>query len=46
MAGHGSFTAAGRALGYTPSAVSRQISALEAETGARRCSTGSRAGCG
>lgn len=33
VAGHGSFTAAGRALGYTQSAVSRQISALEAETG-------------
>lgn len=29
----GSFTAAGRALGYTQSAVSRQISALEAESG-------------
>lgn len=29
----GSFTAAGRALGYTQSAVSRQISALEGESG-------------
>lgn len=29
----GSFTAAGRALGYTQSAVSRQISALEGEAG-------------
>jgi DNA-binding transcriptional LysR family regulator len=30
----GSFTAAGRTLGYTQSAVSRQISALESESGA------------
>jgi DNA-binding transcriptional LysR family regulator len=31
----GSFTAAGQALGYTQSAVSRQVSALEQATGAR-----------
>ncbi|WP_441247231.1 LysR family transcriptional regulator [Kitasatospora sp. McL0602] len=30
----GSFTEAGRALGYTQSAISRQVSALEAEAGA------------
>ncbi|GAA2802315.1 LysR family transcriptional regulator [Streptomyces showdoensis] len=34
VAEHGSFTAAARALGYTQSAVSRQIQALEDETGA------------
>ncbi|MEU6976337.1 LysR family transcriptional regulator [Streptomyces sp. NPDC046371] len=34
VAGHGSFTAAARALGYTQSAVSRQIQTLEDETGA------------
>jgi DNA-binding transcriptional LysR family regulator len=34
VARHGSFTAAASALGYTQSAVSRQVSALEAELGA------------
>ncbi|WP_419998424.1 LysR family transcriptional regulator [Streptomyces boninensis] len=34
VARHGSFTAAGAELGYTQSAVSRQVSALEAEFGA------------
>ncbi|MFE5297029.1 LysR family transcriptional regulator [Streptomyces sp. NPDC056632] len=34
VADEGSFTAAARTLGYTQSAVSRQIQALEAETGA------------
>lgn len=34
VARSGSFTAAGRVLGYTQSAVSRQVSALEAELGA------------
>ncbi|SRR6266545_81593 len=32
---HGSITAAARSLGYTQSAVSRQVAALEAEVGAR-----------
>jgi DNA-binding transcriptional LysR family regulator len=35
VAARGSLTAAGQALGYTQSAVSRHISALEEETGAR-----------
>jgi DNA-binding transcriptional LysR family regulator len=35
VAARGSLTAAGAALGYTQSAVSRHISALEAETGAQ-----------
>ncbi|MER7456772.1 LysR substrate-binding domain-containing protein [Micromonospora sp. NPDC126480] len=35
VAAYGSITAAARALRYTQSAVSRQIAALEAETGAR-----------
>jgi DNA-binding transcriptional LysR family regulator len=35
VAAHGSLTGAAHALGYTQSAVSRQIAALEAETGAR-----------
>jgi DNA-binding transcriptional LysR family regulator len=35
VARHGSLTAAARALGYTQSAISRQIAALEAATGAR-----------
>lgn len=34
VARHGSFTAAARALGFTQSAVSRQVSALESEFGA------------
>src|ERR671927_683113 len=33
VANHGSFSAAGEALGYTQSAVSQQIAALERETG-------------
>jgi DNA-binding transcriptional LysR family regulator len=39
---HGSITAAARALGYTQSAVSRQVAALEAEVGARLLDRGSR----
>jgi DNA-binding transcriptional LysR family regulator len=35
VARHGSITAAARSLGYTQSAVSRQVAALEAEVGAR-----------
>ncbi|HEY3004553.1 MAG TPA: LysR family transcriptional regulator, partial [Kribbellaceae bacterium] len=35
VAARGSLTAAGQALGYTQSAVSRQVSALEKATGAR-----------
>jgi DNA-binding transcriptional LysR family regulator len=35
VARHGSITAAAQALGYTQSAVSRQVAALEAEVGAR-----------
>ena len=47
VAGRGSITAAAEALGYTQSAVSRQIAALEDDVGARRSSTASpAAGCG
>jgi DNA-binding transcriptional LysR family regulator len=42
VARHGSFTAAARALAYTPSAVSQQIAALEREAGAVLVERGAR----
>jgi DNA-binding transcriptional LysR family regulator len=42
VAAHGSFTAAARALHYTPSAVSQQIAALEREAGTTLVERGAR----
>ena len=45
VAERGTFTAAATALGYTQSAVSRQIASLERAAGARCSSAGAKACC-
>lgn len=46
VARHGSFTEAGRVLGWTQSAVSRQVASLEAALGGPPLFDGCREGCG